>query len=39
MMHLIESHIDWFVLAIVIGFGFDLGGALYHVVVHKIHKE
>ena len=39
MMHLIESYIDWFVLAIVIGFGFELGGAIYHTVACKIHKE
>ena len=39
MMHLIESYVDWFVLAIVIGFGFELGGALYHIVVRKVHKE
>ena len=38
-MQLIASYVDWFVLAIVIGFGFELGGALYHIVVRKIHKE
>lgn len=39
MMHLVESYIDWFVLAIVIGFGFEIGGALYHIVSRSIHKE
>lgn len=39
MMHLVESYIDWFVLAIVIGFGFELGGALYHIVSRRINKE
>ncbi len=38
-MQLIASYIDWFVLAIVIGFGFELGGALYHIVTRMFHKE
>lgn len=38
-MHLIAGYVDWFVFAIVIGFGFELGGALYHIVIRKIHKE
>lgn len=38
-MQLIASYIDWFVLAIVIGFGFELGSALYHIVTRMFHKE
>lgn len=38
-MQLIASYIDWFVLAIVIGFGFELGGALYRIVARMFHKE
>ena len=38
-MQLIASYIDWFVLAIVIGFGFELGGALYHIVTRMFRKE
>lgn len=39
MMHLIELYIDWFVLAIVIGFGFEIGSALLHIASHRINKE
>lgn len=38
-MQLIASYVDWFVLAIVIGFGFELGGALYHIVTRMVNKE
>lgn len=38
-MEMLASYIDWFILAIIIGFGFELGGSLYHIVVRMIHKE
>ena len=38
-MQLVASYIDWFVFAVVIGFGFELGGVLYHIVTRMIKKE
>ena len=37
-MQLIASYIDWFVVAVVIGLGFELGGALYHIVTRMIKR-
>ena len=38
-MEMLESYIDWFILAIIIGFGFELGGSLYHVLTDFIYRE
>lgn len=39
MEKLLASYIDWFILAIIIGFGFELGGSLYHVLTDFIHRK
>lgn len=38
-MKMLASYIDWFILAIIIGFGFGLGGSLYHVLTDFIHRK
>ena len=38
-MEMLTSYIDWFILAIIIGFGFELGGSLYRVLTDLIHRK